>query len=48
MTYTAYLRIYEPVSAFHEPDRSRWPEYAAMYMRGRRRWRAFADLEQAN
>jgi hypothetical protein len=66
MTYTAYLRIYEPVSAFHEPDRSRWAEYAvspgrprrrdclqaehgeAMYMRARSRWRAFADLEQAN
>jgi len=24
ITYAAYLRIYEPVSAFHEPDRSRW------------------------
>ena len=23
MTYAAYLRIYEPVSAFREPDRSR-------------------------
>jgi hypothetical protein len=23
MAYAAYLRIYEPVSAFHEPDRSR-------------------------
>ena len=29
MTYAAYLRIYEPVSAFHEPDRSRWAAYAA-------------------
>ena len=24
MSYAAYLRIYEPVAAFHEPDRSRW------------------------
>ena len=23
MTYAAYLRIYEPVAAFHEPERSR-------------------------
>jgi len=37
MTYTAYLRIYEPVSAFHEPDRSRWAEYAASPDRPRRR-----------
>jgi hypothetical protein len=29
MSYAAYLRIYEPVSAFHEPDRSRWAAYAA-------------------
>src|SRR2546429_2133105 len=28
MAYAAYLRIYEPVSAFHEPDRSRWVAYA--------------------
>lgn len=37
MTYTAYLRIYEPVSAFHEPDRSRWAAYAASAARPRRR-----------
>ena len=37
MTYTAYLRIYEPVSAFHEPDRSRWTAYAASSARPRRR-----------
>jgi len=29
MTYAAYLRVYEPVSAFPEPDRSRWAAYAA-------------------
>ncbi len=28
MTYAAYLRIYEPVSAFHEPERSLWAAYA--------------------
>ena len=37
MTYAAYLRIYEPVSAFYEPDRSRWVAYAASPTRPRRR-----------
>jgi hypothetical protein len=37
MTYAAYLRIYEPVTAFHEPDRSRWVAYAASSTRPRRR-----------
>jgi hypothetical protein len=37
MTYATYLRIYEPVSAFHEPDRSRWAAYAASAARPRRR-----------
>jgi hypothetical protein len=37
MTYAAYLRIYEPVAAFHEPDRSRWTAYAASPARPRRR-----------
>jgi hypothetical protein len=36
MTYAAYLRVYEPVSAFHEPDRSRWAAYAASATRPRR------------
>jgi len=35
--YAAYLRVYEPVSAFHEPDRSRWTAYAASGTRPRRR-----------
>ena len=55
MAYAAYLRVYEPVSAFHEPDRSRHGaardecEFAvAMCMRVRKRWRAFAESEQAN
>ena len=37
MAYAAYFRIYEPVSAFHEPDRSRWAAYAASSTRPRRR-----------
>jgi hypothetical protein len=37
MTYAAYLRIYEPVSAFHEPERSRWAAYAVSPARPRRR-----------
>ncbi len=37
MTYAAYLRIYEPVAAFHEPDRSRWGAYAASPARPGRR-----------
>ena len=37
MTYAAYLRIYEPVAAFHEPERSRWAAYAASATRPRRR-----------
>jgi hypothetical protein len=37
MTYAAYLRVYQPVSGFHEPDRSRWAEYAASSARPRRR-----------
>src|ERR1700704_1022763 len=36
MAYAAYLRIYEPVSAFHEPDRSRWVAYAASSTQPRR------------
>jgi len=37
ITYAAYLRIYEPVAAFHEPERSRWTAYAASTARPRRR-----------
>src|SRR6266702_3107723 len=37
MAYAAYLRIYEPASAFHEPDRSRWVAYADSSTRPRRR-----------
>ncbi len=37
ITYAAYLRVYEPVSAFHEPERSRWAAYSASATRPRRR-----------
>jgi hypothetical protein len=37
MNYTAYLRVYQPLSAFHEPERSRWAAYAASSDRPRRR-----------
>jgi hypothetical protein len=37
MTYASYLRIYEPVSAFTEPARSRWAAYADSADRPRRR-----------
>ncbi len=47
MTYAAYLRIYEPVSAFHEPDRSRWAAYAASAARPRRRDSLMAEHAEA-
>lgn len=36
MPYAAYLRIYEPLSAFVEPDRTRWAAYASAAARERR------------
>jgi len=47
MTYAAYLRVYEPVSAFHEPDRSRWATYAASATRPRRRDALAAEHAEA-
>ena len=47
MTYAAYLRIYEPVSAFDEPDRSRWAAYAASAARPRRRDSLMAEHAEA-
>lgn len=47
MTYAAYLRVYEPVSAFHEPDRSRWAAYAASATRPRRRDALTAEHAEA-
>src|SRR5260370_42435028 len=37
MSCAAYLGIYEPVAAFHEPERSRWAAYAASTAQPRRR-----------
>jgi hypothetical protein len=36
MPYAAYLRVYEPLSAFGEPDRTRWAAYATSAARPRR------------
>jgi hypothetical protein len=36
LPYAAYLRIYEPLSAFSEPDRERWAAYASSPDRPRR------------
>ena len=47
MTYAAYLRIYQPVAAFHEPDRSRWAAYAASSARPRRRDSLAAEHAEA-
>jgi len=47
MTYAAYLRIYEPVSAFPEPDRSRWAAYAASPARPARRDSTAAEHAEA-
>ena len=47
MTYAAYLRIYEPVAAFHEPDRSRWAAYAVSPARPRRRDALAAEQAEA-
>jgi len=47
VAYTAYLRIYEPVSAFHEPERSRWAAYAASAGRPRRRDALTAEHAEA-
>ena len=47
MTYAAYLRVYEPVTAFHEPDRSRWVAYAASATRPRRRDALSAEHAEA-
>ncbi len=47
MTYAAYLRIYEPVAAFHEPDRSKWAAYAVSAARPRRRDSLAAEQAEA-
>jgi hypothetical protein len=47
MTYAAYLRIYEPVAAFHEPERSGWAAYAVSPGRPRRRDSLRAEQAEA-
>ena len=47
LSYAAYLRIYEPVTAFHEPDRSRWMAYADSPGRPRRRGSLLAEQAEA-
>jgi len=47
MSYAAYLRIYEPVAAFHEPDRSRWAVYTASSAQPRRRDSLAAEQAEA-
>ncbi len=47
MTYAAYLRVYEPVSAFPEPERSRWAAYASSCARPRRHDATAAEHREA-
>jgi len=47
LPYAAYLRVYEPLTAFTEPDRSRWASYAASAERPRRVGAIEAEHEQA-
>jgi hypothetical protein len=47
MAYAAYFRVYEPVSAFREPDRSRWTAYADSPARPRRRDSLVAEHAEA-
>lgn len=44
--YAAYLRVYEPLSAFSDPEGQRWADYAASPKRPRRA--AALDAEQAD
>jgi hypothetical protein len=43
--YEAYLRVYEPLSAFTKDEGQRWADYAASTQRPR--WSAALDTEQA-
>jgi hypothetical protein len=45
LPYAAYLRVYEPLSAFPEPDARHWARYAASA--GRPRWTGALAAEQA-
>jgi hypothetical protein len=47
MPYAAYLRVYEPLSAFEEPELSRWVTYAASPTRPRRLQALAAEYSEA-
>jgi hypothetical protein len=47
MAYAAYLRVYEPVSAIREPERTRWTAYADSPARPRRRDSLAAEHAEA-
>jgi hypothetical protein len=47
LPYAAYLRVYEPLSAFEEPELSRWVAYAASPHRPRRRDALEAEYGEA-
>jgi hypothetical protein len=47
LPYAAYLRVYEPLSAFEEPELSRWVAYAASPHRPRRREALEAEYADA-
>ena len=47
LPYAAYLRVYEPLSAFEEPELSRWVAYAASPHRPRRREALGAEYGEA-
>ena len=47
MPYAAYLRVYEPLSAFEEPELSRWVAYAASPTRPRRLQALAAEYSEA-
>jgi hypothetical protein len=47
LPYAAYLRVYEPLSAFEEPELSRWVAYAASSQRPRRREALEAEYADA-
>jgi hypothetical protein len=47
LPYASYLRVYEPLSAFEEPELSRWVAYAASPHRPRRREALEAEYAEA-
>jgi hypothetical protein len=47
LPYAAYLRVYEPLSAFSEPDRERWAAYANSPDRPRRAQALEAEQSEA-